>query len=403
MSENTTRPFILIVIIGLLPIVMVLGNSMFIPILPYMQVELAMTTVQAGLILTIFSIPSALFIPISGVLSDTVGKRKMAMLSLVVVMVGCVVSAFGGVFHSISWMLVGRFIQGIGAGGVTPIAMVLASELFAKEQRNQALASIESFNGVGKVISPIIGGLVLLGVWYYSFVVYFAVAFMAWVGMYLFIPSQKTSGQKTGGMKKAFAVMKEERRLFIPVLTASGVGMFLLFGFLFLLSYEWEFAFQTNGLMKGMALSIPLLILTVASIVVGKYRLKSADQIKGSIVIGLGVISLASLLFIFSMTMIVDLLLTSVLALGLGFLLPGCSASIAAVVEREVKGKVFSLYAMVRFLGVAFGPTVFGVWMHDREQMMFNVFLLAGVTCVILLWNWTCLPVGKQCETQQTS
>ncbi|WP_368504767.1 MFS transporter [Alkalihalophilus sp. As8PL] len=405
MNQISARPSILLLVVGLLPIVMVLGNSMFIPILPFMQVELGITTAQAGLILTIFSIPSALFIPVSGVLSDAYGRRKVVMASLVVVMIGCILSAFGAVYQLFGWVLVGRFIQGIGAGGVTPIAMVLAADLFSSEKRNQALASIESFNGIGKVVSPIIGGLILMGVWYYSFVVYFAVVLFAYIGFYLFIPKTKRANVKRerAPLKESVALLKKERETLLPIFTASGVGMFLLFGFLFLLSYEWEQGVDSNGLVKGFILATPLLVLTVTSLVVGKYGLKNSDQTKRSIIWGLLFVTGSVAGFIFSSLFIADLLLISMLALGLGFLLPGCSACVALVVTPQVKGMVFSIYSMIRFLGVACGPYFFGLWMVDREQLVFNVLLLAGLTCVVLLWNWTCLPIGKRCEIHQTS
>lgn len=403
-TENA-RPVLILTIIGLLPIVMVLGNSMFIPVLPFMQAELGISTAQAGLILTIFSVPSALFIPVSGLLSDRYGRRNIVMVSLVIVMLGCIISGAGSVFQSFEAILAGRFIQGIGAGGVTPIAMVLAAELFQGDKRNQALASIESFNGVGKVISPVIGGAVLLGVWYYSFVVYLAAALLAFMGFYLVIPKNEAVREEKGkGMiREAIQFMKSERNVLMPIFLASGAGMFLLFGFLFLLSYEWEGMYSSNGLIKGLVLAVPLLLLTVCSLLTGKYALKNADQIKRCILTGLLLFILVALLFIFTSGFLSDLLLTSLLSIGLGFLLPGCSSAVAAVVNQQIKGMIFSVYSMVRFLGVAFGPYFFGVWLDDRMQMSFNILLLAGVTCVVLVWNWTCLPIGKTCETHQTS
>ncbi len=169
--------FMILFFVGLLPFIMVLGNSMFIPILPSIQADLSLNTVQAGLILTCFSIPAAMLIPVAGLLSDRYGKRKLALVSLILIMLGSVIAVISGhevvKGQALLWMLGGRLLQGVGAGGIAPLAMVFASELFAGKQLNKALGVLEAFNGAAKVLSPMIGGLIVAVSWYYSFAVFF--------------------------------------------------------------------------------------------------------------------------------------------------------------------------------------------------------------------------------------
>ncbi|WP_258549697.1 hypothetical protein [Rossellomorea aquimaris] len=53
-------------VIGLLPILMVLGNSMLIPILPSIEADLHLNSSWSGFILSSFTIPAAVVIPFSG-------------------------------------------------------------------------------------------------------------------------------------------------------------------------------------------------------------------------------------------------------------------------------------------------------------------------------------------------
>lgn len=59
-----------------IPLVMTLGNSMLIPVLPAMENKLNITSFQSSMIITVYSIVAILLIPIAGFLSDHIGRKK---------------------------------------------------------------------------------------------------------------------------------------------------------------------------------------------------------------------------------------------------------------------------------------------------------------------------------------
>ncbi|AEH54372.1 major facilitator superfamily MFS_1 [Heyndrickxia coagulans 2-6] len=81
--------------------------------------------------------------------------------------------------------MAGRTLQGIGAAGTAPIAMALTGDLFKGDKESQVLGLVEASNGFGKVLSPILGALIALLVWYgtfFAFPVVVAVSiFLTWV------------------------------------------------------------------------------------------------------------------------------------------------------------------------------------------------------------------------------
>ena len=81
-GERKLKEKLMIVSLGLLPLIMVLGNSMLIPLLPSIQKSLHLSGVQTSLILSAFSIPAALCIPAVGILSDRHGRKKLIIYSL---------------------------------------------------------------------------------------------------------------------------------------------------------------------------------------------------------------------------------------------------------------------------------------------------------------------------------
>ncbi|MFC0473512.1 MFS transporter [Halalkalibacter kiskunsagensis] len=408
---NDNRPTYLLFFIGLLPFIMVIGNSMFIPMLPQMQTDMGLTTVEGGWLLTSFSIPAALLVPFGGILSDRYGRKKIALIALPFIIVGCVISAIagmkGGESSSFQIMMVGRVFQGIGAGGATPLAMAFISDLYQGEQRNRALGAIEVFNGAGKVISPIVGGLVLAVSWYVSFVIYLAVALFAFVGIKLFITTDpvikkdfENRNEKTERLKRQFVY---HWRWLIPILASGTIGMFLLFGYLFYFSYLLESTLLVSDFLNGMLLALPLFVLTILSYSTAKRLRSNENQYKRAFIYGIMLMIGGTLLMLIDHSLSLFVCAIIIYSFGFGMLLPAANAALASIVLKKERGTVFSFYTMLRFLGVALGPLCFGIWMRDIEQMMFTALFFISLNGLILVYSWKCFPIGKECNNVEMS
>jgi len=70
------------------PFVMVLGNSMLIPVFPQMKEVMRLTQFQVGLIVTFFSVPAGILIPLAGFLSDQYGRKTIMVPALFVYGIG---------------------------------------------------------------------------------------------------------------------------------------------------------------------------------------------------------------------------------------------------------------------------------------------------------------------------
>ncbi|MFL6556691.1 MAG: MFS transporter, partial [Bacillus sp. (in: firmicutes)] len=157
--------------IGSIPLILVLGNSMLIPILPKMKSELHLTQFQTSLIISVFSIAAAISIPILGYLSDRFSRKAIIIPALILYGSGGLLAGAAAAWFSnpYTWILAGRILQGMGAAGTAPIAMALAGDLFKGAEQSKVLGLVEASNGFGKVISPIIGSLLALLFWYAAF------------------------------------------------------------------------------------------------------------------------------------------------------------------------------------------------------------------------------------------
>ncbi|MED3725345.1 MFS transporter [Priestia filamentosa] len=369
------------VMLGLLPFIMVLGNSSLIPILPEIQQNLNLNDTQTSFILSAFSLPAALAIPFVGILSDRYGRRKLIVLSLILVILGSLiagVSEIVGSQYSYSLLTVGRIIQGVGAAGTTPLAMALAGDLFSGDRRAKVLGILEVYNGIGKVIAPIIGAVIALIAWYALFFLFPLVAIIPLIGVARYVKEekQKSTVSFSTYIKKLWKVLKREQRWLYPMFFLGGLCLFLLFGSLYYLSFLIEEKYGMDGFFKGTSFAIPLGAMTITSYWTGK-RIKEDKILMGKLII-VGITFLISMFFVmvlFHSLSILMFCLTIALG-GLGFLLPCINMLVTSSVRDEERGFIVSIYGMVRFIGVALGPIIFEVWMSDVETMFYYAFML---------------------------
>ncbi|MGX1263722.1 ACDE family multidrug resistance protein [Rossellomorea marisflavi] len=358
-------------VILLLPLLMVLGNSMLIPILPEIEQSLELEGKWSGFILSAFTIPAALVIPAVGILSDRFGRSFMVKWSLYLMTLGSLICVMSGGGSKLLFMT-GRVIQGLGAAGTTPLAMALTGDLFSGEKRTGVLASLEVSNGAGKVLAPILGAtLAFLLPWNHTFWVYILVSFIILAGMRkeLSVEKRKSGSFHGAGqyMQDVQLTFKKKWKLLVPLYAMGGTGLFVLFGILYFLSYHIENIFHIDGFFKGFAFLFPLGAMVVTSYWCGK-RLKDGN---GGRYMGTGTILMlvasGSLFFWNSLSGLMFLL--TVCFGGLGLILPVINSEVTGAVGEEERGLVVSLYGTSRFAGVALGPIAYGRWKEDMLSM----------------------------------
>lgn len=380
--------WLIILTISLIPLLMVLGNSMLIPVLPVIRSKLDISQVQVSLLITMFSIPAGIVIPISGILSDRFGRKKVIIPSLVLYGAGGVLAGFASTADSYLIMLAGRILQGVGAAGTAPIAMALVSDLFRGEKRSKALGILEASNGMGKVLSPILGSALALIVWY---AVYFAFPILvvpAVIALWLFVKEPQNTGQIppiSQYKNHLIKTWKRQGKWLIVAFLAGAVTLFILFGVLFYLSDILEAKYRIDGILKGLILAIPLLAMSSTSYWTGGHIRQKTRRMRLFIAGGLFSISLAMSVIPFFSNTYVLLGLLVLIGIGSGLVLPSLNTLITSAVGSEERGIVTSLYGSVRFLGVAIGPPVFGVLADQRLLLFLGSSVVAALSGVLAL------------------
>lgn len=377
--------------IASIPMVLVFGNSMLVPVLPEMQKALEISKFQSSLIISIFSLAAGLFIPVIGYLSDQLGRKAIIIPALIIYGSAGVLAGMGAIWHSYTIIIISRAIQGMAAAGTAPIAMALVGDMYDGGTESKALGLTEASNGAGKVLSPIIGSLLALIVWYASFFAFPVFCALSLVAVLFLIKEPKHDHKQKLGkyLKKIGQIFKEKGRWLITSFFAGSLGLFILFGVLFYLSNILEKEpYGIDGVRKGLILSIPLLGMVITSFTTGSLIKKNGKLIRLLMNIGLFAmtVTLAATIFFFQNIYVFIGLLT-ISSIGTGLLLPCLNTMITGAVKKSERGMITSLYNCLRFLGVAFGPPLFG-WMMDKSgRLVFiSVSSLALLTLILVFF-----------------
>ncbi|CAH0344192.1 Bacillibactin exporter [Bacillus sp. CECT 9360] len=383
-----------IVAIGSIPLIMTLGNSMLIPILPSMKSALKLTALQVSLTITVFSAAAAIFIPVLGYLSDRFSRKIIIIPSLILYGIGGLLAGFAAstFANPYVWILVGRILQGIGASGTAPIAMALAGDLFKGSEQSRVLGVVEASNGFGKVLSPILGSLFAIIAWYAPFYAFPVFCLLSILLTWLFIKEKRNRQAPPPFAKYVLGikhVFKQDGRWLLATYLAGATCLFTLFGILFYLSDVLEKQYNIDGVKKGLILAIPLLVMCITSYITGSKIGKNLELMKKLIVIGFLCMTLSYGLLVFFEKLVPFLFILAISSLGTGLVLPCINTLITGSVGKELRGFVTSLYSSVRFLGVAVGPPIFTRLIEWSRTGMFisiaALTLIVGMLALIMI------------------
>ncbi len=144
------NPWLIASVVALSAFMEMLDASIANVALPHMAGSLSTSNDQATWILTSYLVANAIILPLSGWLSNTFGRKKYFMLSLLLFTGSSILC---GIAPSLSAMIVFRVMQGAGGGGLQPVAQAILADTFPESKRGQAFA----LYGITTVLAPIIG------------------------------------------------------------------------------------------------------------------------------------------------------------------------------------------------------------------------------------------------------
>ncbi len=111
-----------------------------------------------GWAFSIYVLASSAGIPVAGKLSDILGRRLVYLASMVLFLAASLLCAFA---PSMLWLIIFRGLQGLGAAGLLPLALVMIGDMFTFEERARVQALFSAVWGVSSILGPLLGGFLV--------------------------------------------------------------------------------------------------------------------------------------------------------------------------------------------------------------------------------------------------
>jgi DHA2 family multidrug resistance protein len=128
----------------------VLDSSVANVALPHIAGNLSASTDEATWVLTSYLVSNAIMIPATSWIAGRFGRKRLLIASIVLFTVA---SLFCGLAVNMPMLILARILQGVGGGGMQPIAQAILLESFPPREHGTAMAVY----GTGIVVAPVIG------------------------------------------------------------------------------------------------------------------------------------------------------------------------------------------------------------------------------------------------------
>src|SRR3954452_14605707 len=125
--------------------------------LPRVVSELGGIT-QYSWVFTAYLLASTVTVPLYGKLGDVYGRKPLFIIAIVIFLVG---SALCGAAQNMTELVVFRGVQGVGAGGLFPLALAVVGAIVPPRDRGRYQGLIGAVFASASIIGPLVGGFIV--------------------------------------------------------------------------------------------------------------------------------------------------------------------------------------------------------------------------------------------------
>jgi MFS transporter, DHA2 family, multidrug resistance protein len=149
------NPWIVAMTVTLATFMEVLDSSIANVALPHISGSVGASTEEGTWVLTSYLVSSAIVLPMSGWLSNLIGRKRFYMMCVAIFTVS---SFLCGISTSLPMLVICRILQGAGGGGLQPSEQAILADTFSAEQRGMGFAIYGMAVVVAPAIGPTLGG-----------------------------------------------------------------------------------------------------------------------------------------------------------------------------------------------------------------------------------------------------
>ena len=228
-TAKTLPNVFLMLILGSLQGLMPISIDMYLPAMPTIARELAVSAGDVQYTLAIFLFGSAIGQLLYGPITDAFGRKRPLYVGFVLYCIGTLICASSSTIQA---LVIGRFVQAVGAAATGVITSAIARDLWSGAELAHRLSTLMMILGAAPILAPSLGGFILLR-WDWHGLFWFLTAFgIVSAVAVTFLPETSSPESRTalnfGNTIDSFKILLRNRRFVAYLLTSAAAGGMLL-------------------------------------------------------------------------------------------------------------------------------------------------------------------------------
>jgi MFS family permease len=356
------------------------------PLIPLIINELGIGHLDAGWLMSIITMPGIIIAILSGLMADRYDKKLIITVSFILMMIGISVSASG---DSLSVMLLGRFIAGIGGAPLFVLGPQIVGQWFEGKELGLALGTVNAGAPVGTIVAMnMLPTLAINFGWRGSLWLSLLIPVFSLVIFWLIY--KKPACRPEYPKASFFNMLKENKLVSLPVLLLGFSMLLFNASFMSLLTFTPDFVITSGvnlaiaGMIGSAAMWPGVLFSSFVGYVGDRTGMKRSMVVYGAIFMAI---------FIFLIPKIPAIVLPLVLLAGTAKTLIPPPIFTMTYENSHVhnSGLSYGIIQSMSSLGLVIGPPLTG-WTRDLSGSYDLSFgLISGIAlliplCMLFLW-----------------
>ena len=187
-SDKTGSPHLLAITVAVMACIImnVLDITIVNVALPHMEGSLHANSDQITWALTTYMLAMVIVTPLTGLLVERFGQRQLILWSVAGFLVCSVMS---GQSHSLTEIVLWRFLQGALGASLVPVGQAILVQAYPREKRGVAMATLGMGTMLGPIVGPVLGGYLTEDLsWRWCFYVNIPIGIIAFTMLLFYIP-----------------------------------------------------------------------------------------------------------------------------------------------------------------------------------------------------------------------
>ena len=169
----------------------VIGTALLSPVLDSLVGPFGTTQTDVGLLISVFTAPGILIVPVAGALADRYGRKPVLVAALVLFGLAGTAIAFTTDFRVALGL---RLLQGVGFAGIVPTLITSIGDFYTGSREATAQGLRFTVSGLSQAAFPLLAGVLVATAWQYPFLL-FAIALPAAAAVAVWFEEPTAAGE----------------------------------------------------------------------------------------------------------------------------------------------------------------------------------------------------------------